>query len=235
MNKIHTIYNILLKSLGPQNWWPTTLEGQLHPTYHGKRPLTEKQLFEICIGAILTQNTAWKNVEKAITNLNKSNLIDVNKINSVNEKRLASLIKSSGYYNQKAKKLKHFSNFLIKNYGSNLETFLSKDITPLREELLSIKGIGPETADSIILYASEKPIFVIDAYTKRIFSRLGFCKPAVSYDELQNLFHKNLQKNHNMFNEYHALLVELGKNYCRKKPLCSKCPLTKLCKNNNFK
>jgi endonuclease-3 related protein len=235
MNNIHRIYTLLIDELGPQRWWPTTLKSEIHPTYHGKKPLTEKQLFEICIGAILTQNTSWKNVEKAITNLNKNNLVDINKIKSVNERKLASLIKSSGYYNQKAKKLKHLSNFLIKNCNGNIKRFFNKDITLLRKELLSIKGVGPETADSIILYAAEKPVFVIDAYTKRIFSRLGFCKADVSYDELQNLFHKNLKKNHKLFNEYHALIVELGKNYCRKKPLCSECILTKLCKNNNFK
>jgi len=223
MNKIKRIYSILYKRFGPQGWWPLTLEGQLHPKHHGKAPKNDKQRFEIIIGAILTQNTNWKNVEKAICNLNKEKLININKIKKINKKRLASLIRPSGYYNQKAERLKIIADFISQNKN------------PKREQLLEIKGIGPETADSILLYALQKPFFVVDAYTKRIFSRLGLCNGKCSYGELQKLFHKNLQKKIKLFNEYHALLVELGKNHCKTKPICKNCPINKLCKNvRNF-
>ncbi len=176
---------------------------------------------------ILTQNTNWKNVEKAIVQLNKNQLIDVNKIIKINNKKLANIIKSSGYHNQKAKKLKNFCHYINKHYNNNLKKLFNKNIVELRKELLSINGIGPETADSIVLYAAKKPIFVIDAYTKRIMNRIGFKEN--TYDELQKLFMDNLKHNEKLFNEYHALLVELGKNICRKKPLCEKCLINKNC------
>ena len=171
---IKTIYNTLLKAYGNQNWWPVTLDNETIPEYHKNIKLTEKQKLEICFGAILTQNTNWKNVEKAIIQLNKNNLININKIIRVNNKKLAEIIKSSGYHNQKAIKLKNFCLFLMNNYNRNIEKLFSNSITKLRSELLSVNGIGPETADSIILYAAKKPIFVIDAYTKRIMNRIGF-------------------------------------------------------------
>ncbi len=210
---IKKIHDILLKRYGPQRWWPTTLEGELHPTYHGKTP-NNKQRFEIIIGAILTQNTSWKNVEKAIINLNKEKLLSIEKIKS--SKKLPSLIKPAGYYNQKAERLKVVADFFLKNKS------------PTREELLAVKGIGPETADSILLYAFQKPFFVVDAYTKRIFSRIGF--RFSSYDELQNLFYSSLPKNIRLYNEYHALLVELAKNHCKTKPICKGCPIYSKCK-----
>ena len=178
---------------------------------------------------ILTQNTNWKNVEKAIINLNKNNLININKILKINNKKLAQIIKSSGYHNQKAKKLKNFSLFLINNYNGNINEFFNNEIKILRIELLSINGIGPETADSIILYAAKKPIFVVDSYTKRVYSRIFNIKKELKYDKLQQIFMKNLNSNEKLFNEYHALLVELGKNICKKKPLCNKCPINNLC------
>lgn len=205
MDRIRQIYYKLYKEFGPQHWWPVT---------------SDNTRFEIIIGAILTQNTAWKNVERAIFNLNKNKLIDVNKIIKINKNELAQLIKPAGYYNQKAERLKIVAEF-IKNHKN-----------PTREELLAVKGIGPETADSILLYAFDKPYFVIDAYTKRIFSRLGLCKENATYTELQELFHKNLKRDAKLFNEYHALLVELGKNCCKKKPECMKCPIKKFCKAN---
>ncbi|MEK6848180.1 MAG: endonuclease III domain-containing protein, partial [Nanoarchaeota archaeon] len=189
--------------------------------------LTEKQQLEICFGAILTQNTNWKNVEKAIIELNKNKLIDVNEILKIKNEKLAKIIKSSGYHNQKAKKLKNFCEFLSKNYNGKLRLLFKNNIETLRKELLAINGIGPETADSIILYAAKKPIFVIDAYTKRIFSRIGFMEK--TYDEFQHLFMKNMQNSEKLFNEYHALIVELGKNICKKKPLCEKCPVNSYC------
>ncbi len=233
MTNILNIYNKLLEHFGAQNWWPVTNENSVKPTYKKRDRLTERQKLEICVGAILTQNTAWKNVEVAIENLNKENLIDIRKIKKIDKKKLARLIKSSGYYNQKAVKLKIFAKYLAENYKGNLKEFFKKDTEKLRDELLSIKGIGPETADSIILYAAEKPIFVIDAYTKRIFKRLGYKEE--TYEELQNLFMENLEKDAKLFNEYHALLVELGKNICKTEPLCDKCPLKDLCKYENEK
>ncbi len=222
MNKIHQIYSILYKSFGPQGWWPTTLENELHPKHHGKSPKNDKERFEIIIGAILTQNTNWKNVEKAILNLNKAQLLDINKIKRINKNKLALLIRPSGYFNQKAERLKLIADFYSKNKN------------PTREELLAVKGIGPETADSILLYALGKPSFVVDAYTKRVFSRLGLCDGKCSYDELQELFRKNLPKKQKLFNEYHALLVELGKNHCKTKPICKDCPLKKLCSSKSL-
>ena len=225
---IKTIYNTLLKAYGNQNWWPVTKDNQTIPKYHKNIKLTEKQKLEICFGAILTQNTNWKNVEKAIVQLNNNQLIDINKIIKIENKKLAEVIKSSGYHNQKAKKLKNFCFYILKNYNGNLNLFFKNNIGTLRNGLLSINGIGPETADSIILYAAKMPIFVIDAYTKRIMNRLGHKEK--KYDELQKLFMDNLKNDEKLFNECHALLVELGKNYCRKNnPLCGNCPINKYC------
>ncbi|MBW2966574.1 endonuclease III domain-containing protein, partial [Candidatus Woesearchaeota archaeon] len=145
MNQIKKIYSILFKEFGQQGWWPTTLKNELHPKHHDIAPKNDKERFEIIIGAILTQNTSWKNVEKAIFNLNKEKLIDIKKIKNINQKKLASLIRPSGYYNQKAERLKIIADFFLKNK------------TPTRQELLAVKGIGPETADSILLYAFQKP------------------------------------------------------------------------------
>lgn len=219
MNKLKQIYHALYRSFGKQNWWPTTLEGEMHPTYHSRKK-NDKQRFEIVVGAILTQNTSWKNVEKAITELNKNDLIDAKKIAWAEKGILARLIKSSGYYNQKAERLKIIAEFFSRNKE------------PSREELLAVKGVGPETADSILLYAFDKPFFVVDAYTRRIFSRCGFFDGNIKYEKIQELFHNNLEKNAEMFNEYHALIVELGKNYCRKKPLCWECPIAGFCKKD---
>ncbi len=205
MNKLMRVYNKLLEYFGRQNWWPT---------------ISKNRRFEIIVGAILTQNTSWRNVEKAIKNLNDANLISAKKLSKVNTKKLASLIKSAGYYNQKAERLKIIAKFLLKNKN------------PTREELLDVKGIGPETADSILLYAFNKPVFVIDAYTKRIMQRLGYKQE--SYEELQRLFESSLPKNYRLFNEYHALLVELGKHYCNKKPVCKNCPIKDLCKTRKI-
>ena len=226
MNKLELAYTRLFSSFGPQHWWPVIAEGKLHPEYSGG-PKNWKQQLEVIFGAILTQNTNWKNVEKAIIELNKNNLIDVKKIKKINIKKLAQIIKSSGYHNQKAIKLKTFCDFLLKDYDGKLDLLFGKNINELRKELLSVNGIGPETADSIILYAAKKPIFVIDAYTKRIINRIGFKEE--TYEELQALFMQNLPNNEKLFNEYHALFVELGKNICKKEPLCEKCPINNNC------
>ncbi|MEM4245493.1 MAG: endonuclease [Candidatus Nanoarchaeia archaeon] len=192
------IYNILLEKFGNQGWWPVT----------DKR----NRQFEIVVGAILTQNTSWKNVEKAIKKLKENNMLTKQAIINTDTKQLAKLIRSSGYYKQKAKKLREFANF-------------KKEIT--RENLLSIWGIGDETADSILLYAYNEPYFVIDAYTKRIFQRLGYKQS--TYKELQELFTKNLPKDIKIYKEYHALLVRLAKENCKKIPECKTCVLRKKC------
>ncbi len=224
---IKSIYSHLYSYFGPQHWWPVTLDREIIPKYHKNIKLNKKQKLEICFGAILTQNTSWKNVEKAIIQLNKGQLIDIKKILKIENKKLAEIIKSSGYYNQKAKKLKNFCHFLLNNHNGSIEKLFKNSIEKLRNELLSINGIGPETADSIILYAAKKPIFVIDAYTKRIINRIGYKESA--YEKLQKLFMENLESDEKIFNECHALLVELGKNYCKKNPLCEKCPINKMC------
>ena len=212
-NKFKTVYKTLLNNYGSQHWWPTT---------------TNNKTFEIIIGAILTQNTSWKNVEKAIRNLKENNLVSVDGIKKVNIKRLAKLITPAGYYNQKAVRLKIVAGF----FGTNQNFGDATDVNRMRAELLNVKGIGPETADSILLYAFEKPRFVVDSYTKRIFSRIGLCKENIGYDKLQKMFHKNLGFNPQMFNEYHALIVEHAKQYCAKKPKCNVCFLKKSCKRN---
>lgn len=202
MNKPKLIYDKLFEAFGPQSWWPYTDE-------------KNKEL-EVAIGAILTQNTNWQNVEKAISNLRIQKLLSSKKLEKINVKRLAALIKPSGYYNQKAKKIKAFIKFL--ESGKKLN----------RDNLLSVWGVGPETADSILLYAYNQPIFVIDAYTKRIINRLGFKEK--TYDELQKLFMQNLPKDAQLYNEFHALLVKLGKDFCKTKPQCQNCPITSMCK-----
>lgn len=212
---IKKIYTQLYKSFGKQGWWPLTIEGH-YSKHHAGPPKTNNHKFEIIIGAILTQNTNWKNVEKALYNLSKNNLISIKKIKNIKQDKLAKLIKSAGYYNQKAERLKLIANFLSKNPN------------PTREQLLEVKGIGPETADSILLYAYNKPFFVIDSYTKRIFQRLGH--KAKDYEEWQKQFIDALPKDTKLFNEYHALLVELGKNHCKNKPICKECPIKVICK-----
>jgi endonuclease-3 related protein len=215
MDMMRDIYNRLYKEYGQQRWWPTTLEGELHPSYPGGK-VGDKERFEIIVGAILTQNTSWKNVEKAIIELNKAKVLSADGILKIRKDKLAKLIRSAGYYNQKAERLKIAAKFFD---GRN-------DVS--RDELLDVKGIGPETADSILLYAFEKPYFVIDAYTKRIFYRLGF--KFKNYDELQKIFMDRLGKNVKLFNEYHALLVELAKRHCKVKPECNWCCVSEICK-----
>ena len=170
MNKIIEIYSILLKTYGKQGWWPLTIEGY-KTRHHAGGPKNNKHRFEIIAGAILTQNTNWKNVETALENLSKNNLISMEKIREINKNKLAKLIRSAGYYNQKAERLKIMAGFLSENPIEKLDRL---PISELRKKLVEIKGVGPETADSIILYAFGKPIFVVDAYTKRIFERLSY-------------------------------------------------------------
>lgn len=207
------IFDKLFITFGPQKWWPASSP------------------FEVAVGAILTQNTNWQNVEKAINNLKKNGLLNPKKLKELDEKTLAILIKPAGYYNQKSKKLKEFIKFLWNNYGGKMENMEKEDPYTLREKLLSIKGIGKETADSILLYALNIPSFVVDTYTYRIMLRHGLISEDVDYDELKELFEKNLEKDVKLFNEYHALLVKTGKEFCKKSaPRCSECPLEEFLK-----
>ena len=211
------IFERLQQQYGDQHWWP------------GETP------FEIIVGAILTQSTAWKNVEKAIANLKRENLLNNQALLKINEKKLAQLIRSSGYFNAKAKKLKSFVHFLQTRYQGSLKKMFAIPLPELRKELLTVHGIGEETADSILLYAGNKPIFVIDAYTKLICSRLGLVKPEMNYQELQRLFMHRLPTNRKLFNEYHALLVAFGKNQCTKRPNCVLCILKDHCQYSRSK
>ena len=208
---LYSIYQKLYRAFGPQHWWP------------GDTP------FEIAIGAILTQNTNWTNVEKAIQNLKRNNALSVRALHTMPVKVLAELIRPSGYFNIKAKRLKSFIAFLKNDYHSSMKKMKNRDIGSLRKKLLSIHGVGSETADSILLYALDKPVFVIDAYTKRVLSRHGIMDYKDSYDTFQKLFHSTLKKDIQMFNEYHALFVRVGKTFCKQqKPLCDECPLHSL-------
>ncbi len=206
--KLLSMYRLLLERFGPQNWWPA--EGP----------------FEVMVGAVLTQNTNWANVEKAISNLKEAGALDIHRIHEMDTKTLARLIKPAGYYNIKAKRLKNFIRFLVEEYDGELEAFFSEDTHVLREGLLSVNGIGRETADSILLYAARRPVFVVDAYTYRIMARHGLVAEGVSYEEMQAIFMDNLQNDVELFNEFHALIVKVGKTYCKPKALCHDCPLS---------
>ena len=205
---LNLIYRKLYSSFGPQYWWPAETP------------------FEVMVGAILTQNTSWLNVEKAMGNIKKKKLLTPLKLLRLPEKRLARLIRPAGYYNIKAKRLKSFLDFIFKEYDASPRRMHAVSCGELRCKLLAVNGIGPETADSILLYALRKPVFVIDAYTKRIFSRHRLIRDKAGYEEVQNLFMQNLGNEVELFNEYHALLVKLGKDFCSKtKPKCGICPL----------
>lgn len=230
------IYRAMKRAHGHRGWWPVLRAGagaEERPVYDpSRRTLTHRQRFEIAVGAILTQNTAWTNVEKALVELHRRHLLSPEGIRKIPLGRLAGYIRSSGYFNQKAKKLKALVGFLDQHFpGWRPFDRLSKlDDLLARGKLLEVNGIGPETADSIMLYALQKPIFVIDAYTRRIFSRHGFLRGDEAYDEIRNWFENKLPRSENLFNDYHAQLVEIGKRYChRRRPECLSCPLYRCC------
>ncbi len=210
--RIIEVYRKLLNHFGPQEWWP--MEGGFVP-----------KEWEVCIGAILTQNTSWKNVERALENLKREKITDLEKLLEMNENKLAELIRPSGYYNQKAVKLRGFANF-VKGYGG-VNNFLKKIE---RDLLLKVNGIGPETADSILLYAAGRPLFVADTYTRRIFSRMGLFGKDIGYEKIRGFFEKRIPGDIGIYKEFHALIVELGKDVCRPRPLCGECPLEGFCK-----
>lgn len=204
------IYQLLFERFGPQHWWPGETQ------------------FELITGAVLTQNTNWGNVEKAIANLKSAELLTPKKLHDIEVSELAELIRPAGYFNIKAKRLKSFVNWLFENYDGKLSELENVDTERLRAELLGIKGVGRETADSILLYAFDREIFVVDAYTARVAIRHGLIEPEADYEQLRELFQSNLLPEAKMFNEYHALLVRVGKEFCRPKARCAGCPLEKL-------
>lgn len=205
------IYHRLLARYGPQHWWPAD------------------EPFEVIVGAILTQSTAWANVEKAIARLKEAGALSIDRLLALSADEVARLIYPSGFYNAKARKLRAFVMDIKGSGGGDLKSLFALDIPTLRRHLLSINGIGEETADSIILYAAGKPVFVVDAYTRRTFQRLGLLSPEEDYAAVQSFFIKNLPEEADLFNEYHALLVRHGKDACQKRPECRPCCLRDIC------
>jgi endonuclease-3 related protein len=209
--RLVAVYSLLRRAFGPAGWWPAETP------------------FEVCVGAILTQNTAWSNVEKALAVLRRRRLLSYGRLHRQPPSRLASLIRSSGVFRVKARRLRAFLGFLGRECGGRVETLRALEASALRKKLLDVEGIGPETADCIALYAAGKPVFVVDAYTRRIFGRLGHLSGGESYDRVQRLFMDALPHDASLFNDYHAQIVRLGKEACRKRPLCARCPLDEVC------
>jgi endonuclease-3 related protein len=204
---LRDLYERLWQAFGPQDWWP------------GETP------FEVAMGAILTQNTNWTNVARVIADLKGDDSLDVRALRDMPEAELARRLRPVGYYNLKAKRVKNFLDFFAHRHQSSMALMDQEDLEVLRSELLAVKGVGPETADSILLYALHKPTFVVDTYTFRILSRHGLVAGSLSYEELRQLFMDHLPADVVMFQEYHALLVRLGKEFCRPRPKCDGCPL----------
>jgi len=202
-------YQALHRYYGPRHWWP------------GETP------FEVIVGAILTQNTAWKNVERAISNLKKEGVLSPEGMRAISRSRLAGLIRPAGYFNIKAKRVKSFIHFLWSNYGGSLRKMFRTGPLRLRRELLEVNGIGEETADSILLYAGEKLSFVVDAYTRRVLKRHRYLRGDEEYGLIQQTFTDHLPKSAPLYNDFHAQIVEVGKDFCRKVPRCETCPLNK--------
>jgi endonuclease III related protein len=205
------IYRLLFDFFGPQHWWP------------GETPI------EIAVGAVLTQNTSWSNVERAIANLKAAGCLDACTLHGLDVEQLETLIRPAGYFRVKAKRLRNFTTWLCDRYGGDMQSLADLPTARLREELLGISGIGPETADSILLYALNRPVFVVDTYTARVMVRHGLIAPeGLDYHQLQDLFTSNLEPDAALFNEFHALLVMTGKDYCKPTPKCPSCPLNPL-------
>jgi endonuclease-3 related protein len=209
-DKLNEIYELLLKAYGPQHWWPA------------ESPL------EVMVGAVLTQNTNWQGVEQAIDNLKRNNLLNQHKLKAISIEELSRLIKPAGYFNLKARRLKNLIGMVAESYGADLDAMEQVETAQLRQELLLVNGVGPETADSILLYAFHRPIFVVDTYTYRVTSRHGLIEEEANYQALQDLFMEHLPLDVEMFNEYHALLVRVGKLHCKRKARCKGCPLEPL-------
>ena len=201
------LYHLTFRALGPQHWWPA------------------RTRFEVVVGAMLTQNTAWTNVEKAIATLRAAGALRPAALTALPRARLARLTRAAGYYNIKARRVQNLLRYLRRRCALRLSRLFRMDPGVVRRELLAVNGVGPETADSILLYAGGVPVFVVDAYTRRILTRHGLVRPAATYEEIQALFMAHLPRDAALFNEYHALLVMVGKDYCRTVPRCDGCPL----------
>ena len=208
---LHEVYRRLFDAFGPQHWWPGDTR------------------FEMMVGAVLTQNTSWRNVERAIANLRDADLLEPHALYAVPQAELEELIRPAGYFRIKAKRLRSLLEFLVERYDGSLDAMFRTSLPVLREQLLGVHGIGPETADSILLYAGELPSFVVDAYTHRVFARHGWIGFDADYQQIQDYVQGELPQDVPQYNEFHALLVRLGKNYCRKTdPKCAECPLREL-------
>jgi endonuclease-3 related protein len=208
---LRRVYRRLRARFGHAGWWP------------GDSP------FEVCVGAILVQNTAWANVERALDGLRRRRRLSFRALDGLSAARLAPLVRSSGTFRVKARRLRAFLDFVSSEYGGRVETMRSEPPSLLRRKLLAVAGIGPETADSIALYAAGHPVFVVDAYTRRVFTRLGLLRGGESYDEVQRFFEGHLPRDAGLYNDYHAQIVRLGKDVCRTRPRCPECPLADLC------
>lgn len=204
---LREFYTCMEAHYGPTGWWP------------GDTP------FEIAVGAVLTQNTAWTNVERAIDNLKSEKLLTARAIVECPLDRLETALTPSGYFRVKARRLRSFCEYLLTRYGGSMRRMQRQPLGSLRPELLDVHGVGPETADDILLYACGKLVFVVDAYTRRIFSRHGIVAPNIAYEDLRRFFEKNVEPDLHLYSEYHALIVYVGKDYCRRTPRCAECPL----------
>ena len=211
VNTLTDVYRRLLDAYGPQQWWPA------------------ESRFEIMVGAVLTQNTSWNNVESAIENLRDVDALSIGAIHQMSDEELAETIRPAGYYRLKARRLKNLVTMVVQQHDGSLDSLFGQATDDLREQLLRVNGIGPETADSIALYAAEKPTFVVDAYTARVFKRHGWLEPEAGYYEIQQRFHDDLPRDDvPLFQEYHALIVQVGKRFCKPQPMCDECPLLDL-------
>lgn len=180
------------------------------------------------VGAVLTQNTSWKNVSRAIENLRAADVLDPHRLYALDVHELAELIRPAGYYRLKARRLRNLLELIVERYDGSLEAMFARDLDSLREELLSVNGVGPETADSILLYAAEKPTFVVDAYTHRVLTRHGWIEPEADYHRIKDFFEEQVPADVALYNEFHALLVRVGNQHCRRRPKCEGCPLESL-------
>ena len=208
---LQEVYRRLFRAFGPQHWWPA------------------QSPFEVMVGAVLVQNTRWRNVERAIENLRQSDLLEGHALAAVPVEELEELIRPAGYFRIKAKRLRSLLEFFVGRYDASIEAMFRTPLPQLRDELLGVHGVGPETADSILLYAGGLPSFVVDTYTYRVVARHGWIGPGADYHEIQDYFQSNLREDAALYNEFHALLVRVGKDYCRKAgPLCDACPLREM-------
>jgi endonuclease III related protein len=214
--RVASIYRQLLRAQGHAGWWPG------------------ETAFEVCLGAILTQNTAWTNVEKALAALRTRGLLGFPQLSALPDPELAALIRPSGYYNVKARRVRAFLDFLAREYGGSTDAMRGEAPLVLRAKLLAVDGIGRETADSIVLYAAGLPIFVVDAYTRRIFARLGLIAGDEDYDDIRAVFEASLPKDAALYNDFHAQIVLLGKDVCRPTPRCERCPLDTSCRRRGL-